>query len=381
MIELKGKYTNAKVYASIVEKEVIKQIQELIDCPYFEDSQIRIMPDTHAGKGAVIGFTSDVKNVIIPNIVGVDLSCGMSYMKLPKLKIDFNKLDRYIKNNIPSGFKKYSFFKYEKDLKNLDIDFYENLLDSFKLIGKEKDKSLFLNSIGTLGGGNHFIELNEDEENFYVVVHSGSRNFGLQIANYYQDLAFNKFNRKDVPKDLNGLPLSSKEGQDYLFMASNIAHNYAYYSRYFMVKSIVDFLLPNFFLKENLKVTTHNYIENNNDKYMIRKGAISAKLDEEVLIPLNMRDGSLICKGKGNKDWNESAPHGAGRILSRNKAKRELNLEDYKKSMKNVYTNCISKNTLDEAPMAYKNWKVIKEDMKDTVEVIKHIKPIYNFKG
>jgi len=390
MIELKGTFGKARVFTDNVEKECIKQVKELLEQHWISDLKIRIMPDCHAGKGCTIGTTMTIKDKIVPNLVGVDIGCGMTMAKLGKVSIQPDQLDKFIHKYIPAGFN-----IHDKRRK------YHQLYDLKCLEYINQDRAL--KSVGTLGSGNHFIEVNkDDEDNFYLVVHSGSRHLGLQIANYYQKLAYNtlvknyniknkiindfkkKGKHKKILSEIKELNFPKKElaylekrdFHNYLH-DMEIAQKYASSNR----RSILQNILNNFLKIEPLQITEtiHNYIDMNNK--ILRKGAISAQSNEEVLIPMNMRDGSLICFGIGNPDWNFSAPHGAGRIMSRTQAKKILNLQEFKNTMEGIFTTSGRKNTLDEAPMVYKPMKEIISNIKETVDIKKIIKPIYNFKA
>ena len=363
------------------------------------------------GKGAVIGFTANLGDKVIPNIVGVDISCGILCLNLGKIDLNLKWLDEGINKYIPAG---------RESHENKQVKF--NKIKELICFRELKDTPNFEKQIGTLGGGNHFIELDKDEEdNIYLVIHTGSRNMGKQIAEYYQDLAIklcsgyeefliNKSNiiheykeqgrkqeiqsalkelekeyeikKPKLPKEL--CYLEDKYKDDYLH-DMKICQEYATLNRETIAKIIIEKVI-NPMLNEKLEFnnidkfeTIHNYI--NFKDNIIRKGAISAYEGEKVIIPMNMRDGSLICIGKGNEDWNNSAPHGAGRIMSRGKAKENLNIEDYIKSMDGIYTTSVNQSTIDEAPMVYKNPQEIIENIKDTVDIINIIKPIYNFKA
>jgi tRNA-splicing ligase RtcB (3'-phosphate/5'-hydroxy nucleic acid ligase) len=391
MIEIKGKYNTAKVFTDNVEKVALEQILELCNQEFTRDSQIRIMPDTHAGAGCTIGTTMTIKDKIVPNLVGVDIGCGMYVSLIEKTNIDFDKIDKVIRSFVPSGF----------DVREIPHE-YNKFIEIESLKCREhidlKRASL---SIGTLGGGNHFIEMNKDEEgNIYLVVHSGSRYLGKQIAEYYQSKAGNEIRRKSNQAIITELKSKGRtkeihaeieknkckinntlayiDGQtfdDYIY-DMRIAQNFAEYNR----KAITEVIIGKMgFNTANSFTTVHNYIDL--DEMILRKGAISAKEGEVVIIPINMKDGSIIAKGKGNDDWNRSAPHGAGRLMSRKQAKNSLSLEAFKKSMDGIYTTSLSMNTLDEAPFAYKTMDEIIDNIKDSVEIIKIIKPIYNFKA
>ena len=356
--------SDVKIFATVIEDMAKGQVDLLAKQKSFHDQKIRIMPDVHAGKGSVIGFTSTMGDYIIPNVVGVDIGCGMKTIELGKCDIDLQKLDNMIKKYIPSstnihkeivcGFKKI-----------YDIKCYSEL----------KNPERFERSIGTLGGGNHFIEIDiDDEGNKYLILHSGSRNLGNQVAEHYQKMAVKQLKGENVPRDL--AYLSGKDKDDYLH-DMEICREYAVQNRQTMADIIfdkmgIDPFLPSF-------ETIHNYIDLENN--IIRKGAVNADKGKKLLIPLNMRDGCLIGIGKGNPDWNNSAPHGAGRIMSRTKAKAELSMEEYRKSMEGIFTTSVSLGTLDEMPMAYKDASAITDVIGDTVEIVAKIKPIYNFKA
>ena len=379
--KVKGKYNTAKVFSNKKEKNAIKQIENICNNAAYKNSKIRIMPDYHKGKGSVIGFTSTLENRIIPNAVGVDINCGMYTVELGDIDIDLKKLDNYIRHNIPHGFKK------NKQISN---KINNKLKKDVKKIAKKMnlDYKKQLRGIASLGGGNHFIEINISKSNKkYLVIHSGSRNFGLQVCNYHQKKAENYC--KNKAKDYNiekRLEYKLNKSQSFLeedlaekyFKDMKVAQNYSDVNRLLIAERIINFLGLNM---KNLKSfqTRHNYIDF--EDRIIRKGAISAHEKEKVLIPLNMRDGSILATGKGNEDWNFSAPHGAGRIMSRRQAKREISMKDYKNSMKDVYSTSISKKTLDEAPFAYKKSDEILNSIGETVEIIEVLRPIYNFKA
>jgi len=405
MLVLKGKYSTARVYTDNLEPEAAAQVIELCNQDFCKDSQIAIMPDTHAGKGCVIGFTANLGDKVIPNIVGVDIGCGMTTVELGKLHIDLEKMDEVIRKWVPSGMSVHE-GRIARFPKLLELFCYRDLTNTKRI---ER-------SIGTLGGGNHFIELDKDDEgNIYLVIHSGSRNLGNQVAHIYQNLAIDicagkedyflkrekliadykeegkrnliqsalkelKAKYEDMfpsyPKELCFLTGSYRE--KYLH-DMNICQEYASLNRETMANTILDKLLGKKLIDFSYFHTIHNYI--NFKDNIIRKGSISAYEGEKVLIPINMRDGSILAFGKGNADWNYSAPHGAGRLMSRTKAKENLTLEDYKKSMEGIYTTSVNYDTLDEAPMAYKPIEEILDNIQDTVEVYKVIKPIYNFKA
>jgi len=340
MIEVKGKYNTAKVFTDNLESEAKAQIIELCDQEFVKDSVIRIMPDAHAGAGCTIGTTMAISDKIVPNLVGVDIGCGMETIKLKHKEIDFEKLDKIIYDHIPSGFNIRK--KQHKYTENVDID---------SLVCKNHvDLERARLSIGTLGGGNHFIEINKDGNGtLYLVVHSGSRHLGKQAAEYYQDLAYKELTNKNSGSVKINKQLAYVHGKSYndYLHDMKIIQQYAVYNQ----KAIVDEIINRMqFDMEDQLTTIHNYIDLNS--MILRKGAISARKGERVLIPINMRDGSLICIGKGNKDWNYSAPHGAGRLMSRRQAKKTISLKEFKKTMEGIYTTTVSRDTLDECALA-----------------------------
>lgn len=392
MIELKGKYNECKIFTDEIDNATRGQITALLDQESMKETKIRIMPDCHAGAGCVIGTTMTIKDKLIPNLVGVDIGCGMYAIKLKEKRIDLPKLDSTIRKYIPFGFNIYITKAQYFDIYNIKAPI--NIDNA-------------LRSIGTLGGGNHFIEIDRDSDNhLWLVIHTGSRHAGLEVCNYYQNLAyknlkdnkelrnelieklksegrekeissalkeFSKENPTDIPK-----MLAYCEGDlfnDYIH-DMRIMQDYADTNR----RTIAKIIMKKMKLHPIHEIMTrHNYIDI--DNMILRKGSISAQKDEEVIIPMNMRDGSLICKGKGNPDWNYSAPHGAGRLMSRTEAKESISMNDYKKSMNGIYSSCISKGTIDESAFAYKPMQSIIDNIKDTVEIIDIIKPIYNFKA
>ena len=378
-----------KIHASIVDDITEQQVKQLANSEAYKNTIIRVMPDCHAGKGCTIGSVIQYTDKVVPNTVGVDIGCGMLVMELGQVDINLAELDDIIHKYIPSGF----------NIHDTPITSYKK-----KLIAHISDWEYIERSIGTLGGGNHFIELDEDDEgNKYLVIHSGSRNLGVQVCKYWQDKAVARLTddsdirkklidrlkaegrAKDISEELKKIKkpkidndLAYVEGEDlegYLH-DMELCQKYAILNRNIMGTLILEALG----IKEYKCFTTiHNYIDI--PSKTIRKGAISAKNNERVLIPMNMRDGSLICMGKGNPDWLFSAPHGAGRIMSRMQAKTNLNIEDFQKSMKGIYTTSVCEETIDEAPMVYKDAKKIMEDIVPTVEILKVIKPLYNFKA
>lgn len=394
---------NLKIFTNNIEDNAKTQIDLLLEQDAFKNCKVRIMPDVHAGAGCVIGFTGNLGDKVIPNIVGVDIGCGMLCVNLGNVDLDLEKLDRVIREYIPSGMN-----VHEEEVVHYDFSqlyCYDEL--------KNKDGWLE-KSLGTLGGGNHFIEIDiDDEDNKYLVIHTGSRNLGKQVAEIYQNKAIeycsykkemqeeknkiikeykeqgrekeiqqalidinNKYNGKiKLPKDL--CYLEGKDREDYLH-DMKLCQEFAYKNREWIYGEIVIKMGLALCVQDYFQCI-HNYI--NFEDNIVRKGAISARKGEKVIIPMNMRDGCIIGVGKGNEDWNYSAPHGAGRIMSRNIARQTLTMEDYKNSMSGIYTTSVNEETIDEAPMAYKPMEEIIEHIKDTVEVEKIIKPIYNFKA
>lgn len=393
--------SDLKVFTENIEPEALNQIYTLIKQPAFSECKVRIMPDVHAGAGCVIGFTADLGDKVIPNIVGVDIGCGMLTVELGAIDIDFERLDTAIRKRVPSG-------RNVHEGRTVQFD-----LQTLRCFRELKDTRRLERSIGTLGGGNHFIEVDIDEDNNkYLVIHTGSRNLGKQVAEYYQSLAveimqgkdelyerqaqlikeykaqgrkkeiekaIKELHRKFKPNPL-GIPkelcyLTGKYREDYLH-DMEICQRFAVLNRNAIASAIIDEMgwhsLGAF-------ETIHNYIEFGSN--MVRKGAISAKDGEKLLIPINMRDGCIIGVGKGNDDWNQSAPHGAGRIMSRSKAKETVSLEEFSQSMEGIYTTSVNASTLDESPMVYKPMDEIVANIEDTVEILKIIKPIYNFKA
>ena len=405
MKEIKGMYSSAKVFTDIIDEKAVEQIQTLCNQEFTKDAKIRIMPDAHAGVGCVIGFTANLGELVIPNIVGVDIGCGMLTVDLKDSQIDLEKLDQIIRKYIPSGTSVHSgrIMRFDK-------------LQELYCYRELKDSKRIERSIGTLGGGNHFIEVDVDENNHsYLVIHTGSRNLGKQVAQYYQNLAYDlmagkdellfkqeqlisdykKQGRKDelqeaikelrknciakevqLPKEL--CYLSGKYREQYLHDMA-ICQEYATLNRQMIAKIILKQLLDMSLEEFDYFETIHNYIDH--DENIMRKGAVSAKLNEKILIPINMRDGSLICLGKGNEEWNQSAPHGAGRLYSRQKAKELFSLNEFEDQMQGIYSTSINQHTLDECPMAYKSMDDIVNNIGETATIIQVIKPIYNFKA
>jgi RNA-splicing ligase RtcB len=366
MIELKGKYNTAKIFTNNAEPGSINQVQHLLEQDFLEGCKIRVMPDVHVGMYCTIGTAMTITDKVVPNHVGVDIGCGMETVLLKEKHLELHKLDKTIRDFIPSGFSI-----------RRDPHHYADRIDLDKLrCIRHVDKKRALLSVGTLGGGNHFIEVGKgDEGRLYLVVHSGSRNIGKQICEYYQNLAADALGRRGKGSDRGMAYLQGDMLKDYLHDMS-IIQEYASINRQAMVYEMekrMKFKIVDQF------TTIHNYIDL---EYMIlRKGAISAKAGERVLIPINMRDGSLICIGKGNEDWNYSAPHGAGRLMSRQVAKGKITLTEYKSTMEGIFSTSVSKATIDEAPFAYKPMEELIANMGDTVDIIERVKPIYNFKA
>lgn len=405
MLEINGAYSTAKIFTDVIEDTAIAQIKELCNQEFCKNSKVRIMPDVHTGAGCVIGFTANLGDMVIPNIVGVDIGCGMLTVELKNADFDFQTLDDVIREFVPSG-KSVHEGRMMRYPKLLDLNCYREL----------KETKRMERSIGTLGGGNHFIEIDVDDAgNKYLVIHTGSRNLGKQVADYYQNLAYDILSGKDnlfdeqekmiaeykaqgrkselqnaikelkrvfevktpnIPKDL--CYLTDKYRDAYLH-DMKICQEYATLNRL----TIAETLLNKLFNKElsdfEYFETVHNFIDLESN--LVRKGAVSAKKDEKLLIPINMRDGSLICIGKGNEDWNCSAPHGAGRLFSRMTAKEKFTVEEFENSMVGIFTTSINHKTLDECPMAYKDMTDIVNNIGPTADIFKVIKPVYNFKA
>lgn len=398
MLEIKGKVNRALCYAKVVEDEAIEQIRRMCDYEFTEGSQIRIMPDVHAGKGCTIGTTMTVHDKAVPNIVGVDIGCGMYTIDLGKADIDFERLDEAA-HFIPSG-----------------MNVWEGRQERFELSELRCYRSLrytkrLERSLGTLGGGNHFIEVDQAQDGRkYLVIHTGSRNLGKQVAEIYQQLAIdlNKGKetyfrqrddiiaeykaagkRKEIQAALEAISWNKRETtipEDLCFLYGTYFEDYLHdveVCQRFARRNrerIAEVLLERTGMRGSAAFhTIHNYIDTK--EMILRKGAIAAHEGEKVLIPLNMRDGSVLAVGKGNPEWNYSAPHGAGRLMSRRKAKESLDLQEYKHVMEGIYTTSVNESTLDEAPMAYKSLEDIIDVIKDSVTVIDVMKPIYNFKA
>lgn len=366
MIEIHGTYGEAIVYTQLLEPSAEKQIRTLCDRPQSENSRIRIMPDVHTGKGCVIGLTMTISDQVIPNLVGVDIGCGMLTVKLKEKRLNFPELDSVIHAHIPYGRNVRE--RPHRSCGQLDI----RELCCFK----EIDTRRALESLGSLGGGNHFIEVDTDGKSLYLVIHTGSRNPGLRVAEYYQKIAYHECGGRTqtgTPYELAYLTGSAM--QEYLH-DMEIMQKFADLNRTVIKEEILDRM---HLTEESSFTTIHNYIDM--EQMILRKGAVSAQEGERLLIPMNMRDGSLICTGLGNSDWNCSAPHGAGRRLSRQETMNSYTLQDFRKSMEGIYTSSVAKSTIDECPMAYKPLEEILENIRDTVRIDQIIKPVYNFKA
>ena len=400
MIELSGKYGTAKVFTDVVDNESISQVINLLNQPYVQGSKVRMMPDIHAGAGCTIGTTMTISDKICPNLVGVDIGCGMNVARIREDHIDLKKLDEVIRREIPSGFSIHSQAVPEADL--LDLASHLRCRNHVDI---ERAKR----SIGTLGGGNHFIEANMDDEgHIYIVIHSGSRHLGLEVANYYQEEAYKQltqYSKAEIDEVIESLkaagrkneiqsaieklrgerkhtpvpkPLAYVQGSlfdDYL-NDMQVVQRFARLNRYCMMRAIINTMDLHC---EDGFTTTHNYIDVGN--MILRKGSVSAHLGERFIIPINMRDGSLLCTGKGNPDWNYSAPHGAGRLMSRSAAKEAFTVDEFAKQMEGIYTTSVGQSTLDECPMAYKGMDDIVNNIGPTAQIDAIIKPIYNFKA
>jgi len=379
------------IFAETFEHEAFEQIKKLINFEAYENAKIRIMPDAHAGKGCVVGTTMTITNKVTPNLVGVDIGCGILTIMLANDEINFTKLDEVIKTKIPNGFNVHESPKQAFDFSNLRC-------------GKHVDLQRASLSLGSLGGGNHFIEVGKSEGgDTYLIIHSGSRKLGSDVCRYYQKLAQdtkngirrtqlinklkNEGREKEIQTELKKITLptinkelaylSGKDFDDYINDMA-IVQKYAVRNRATIARIILKEMELTAIALGQFE-TIHNYIDFK--RMILRKGAVSAEIGETLLIPINMSDGSLLCVGKGNPDWNYSAPHGAGRLMSRSKAKELLNMDDFNESMKTIFTTSVNEGTLDEAPQAYKSMDEIKRTITDTVQIIDVIKPLYNFKA
>lgn len=395
MIEINGRFTNAKIFAQTALQTAVDQIQELTDQAFMAGTKVRIMPDYHAGKGCVIGTTIQLQDRVVPNLVGIDVGCGVFVAQLDVPTVDFAQLDAIIRTYVPSG------QDIHKEV-SPSRHFVEFEGKQFRASGFKDDYTNL--SLGTLGGGNHFIELAKDEDDqHYLLIHTGSRYVGAKVANWHQKRAYENLRREDltekieamkqqgrqqeiqsmiqaykeqtpfVPKDLSYL--EGEAFHDYIH-DMKIAQQFARMNRWTIAETIAKQMDWHF---TDTFDTIHNYIDT--ETMTLRKGAVRANKDEKLVIPMNMRDGSLICIGKGNAEWNYSAPHGAGRMFSRRAAKKALNMADFKDTMQGIWTTSVNEETLDEAPMAYKPMSEITSAIGETVDIVKVIKPVYNFKA
>ena len=398
MIILNGKYNSAKVFTDNIEQDAIAQIIAFCSQPMSEGAHIRIMPDVHAGAGCTVGTTMTITDKVIPNLVGVDIGCGMETVRLKEKHIELQKLDKLIYEKIPSGFAiREKPHRYGENIDLTELYCYKHI-----------DPLRAEKSIGTLGGGNHFIEADKGEDgSIYIVIHSGSRHLGVETAKFYQNEAYRRLNKssdkeaaeliarlkaegreKQIQSELKKLAntkttdvpkhLAYCEGE----LFEQYIHDMKIVQKFAMLnrQAMMDEIIKGMHLHVEEQFTTiHNYIDT--DTMILRKGAVSAQAGEKLLIPINMRDGSLICTGKGNGDWNCSAPHGAGRLMSRSQAKQSFTVSEFKKQMAGIYTTSVNAQTLDECPMAYKSMEDIVDNIGDTVEINEVITPIYNFKA
>ena len=398
MIEIRGKYNEAKIFTDVVDSASIAQVQELCNQEFTAGSRIRLMPDIHAGAGCTIGTTMTIADKVVPNLVGVDIGCGMETVRIREGRLELQKLDKLIQEKIPSGFAiRDSAHPY---LSQIDL--------SELCCARHVDLPRAERSIGTLGGGNHFIEVDRDDDgNLYLVVHSGSRHLGVEVASHYQQAGYKALNRvddasvealvarmkaegreKEIPKEIKRLKNArqTRIPKALAYVSGDLfaqyIHDMRIVQRFAMLnrQAMVDVIVKGMKLHvEDQFSTIHNYIDT--DAKILRKGAVSAKAGERMLIPINMRDGSLLCVGKGNADWNFSAPHGAGRLMSRADARQAFTVSAFKKQMAGVYTTSVSKATLDECPVAYKGMEDILNRIGPTADVEKILRPIYNFKA
>lgn len=400
MIELKGKYNEAKIFTDVVDEASLSQVMLLLNQEFVQGSRIRMMPDIHAGAGCTIGTTMTVADKIVPNLVGVDIGCGMETVRVRERHMELQKLDKLIYEKIPSGF----------DIREKTHRYFDEVDLTELCCYKEIDAGRAEKSLGTLGGGNHFIEVDKDGEgNLYIVVHSGSRHLGLEVAGYYQREGYKRLNgtsKRDIDALIAGLKaqgreteiqgrlaeLKSKSGtqipQALAYVTGELFEEYIHDMKIIQRfaelnrQAMMDEILKGMKLHAEEQFTTiHNYIDT--DAMILRKGAVSARKGEKLLIPINMRDGSLICTGKGNDDWNQSAPHGAGRLMSRSAAKQSFTVSAFRKEMEKagVYSSSVGSGTLDECPMAYKGMEDIVRNIGDTAEIQSVIRPVYNFKA
>lgn len=398
MVTIQGRYNTAICYTNELEGAALEQIQAVCNQSEFTDCKIRIMPDVHAGKGCTIGTTMTIRDKIVPGMVGVDIGCGMETVELEEHEIDFEKLDALIRKEIPFG----------REIRDIPHPLNSEIDLTQLRCAEQVNLDRAMHSIGSLGGGNHFIEVDRAEDGqLFLVIHSGSRHLGTEVADYYQNeggralwggakhqiqetiaklkaegrsreiqktiMALKKEHELDIPKDL--AYVEGKLFDDYIH-DMKLTQQFAVLNR----KAMADVILEGMGLHAmDIFTTIHNYIDT--EAMILRKGSVSAKAGEKLLIPINMRDGSLICIGKGNKEWNCSAPHGAGRLMSRRAALSTLSMEEFQKEMKGIYTTCVVPDTLDESPMAYKSLDDIVSQIGPTAEIVERIRPVYNFKA
>ena len=394
MMKIKGKYNTAEIFTDNVEEGVISQILELCNQEIYKGSKIRIMPDTHKGASCVIGLTMAIKDKICVNFVGVDISCGMRVIKLKEKDIDFNLLDKVIRQHVPSGREVREI--YHKNSKQIDL----SELKCYKFINSDRA----LKSLGTLGGGNHFLEIDKDDKgNIYLVIHTGSRYLGKQVAEYYTETAYKKLTdnktekdkiitilksegrEKDIQTELQKIK-AIKINKDFAYVEGKLFDDYIHdmkiiqkYAELNRITIAEEILYHMNLHQESFFESVHNYIDT--ETLILRKGAIDASKGKQLIIPINMRDGAIIGIGKGNTDYNCSAAHGAGRVMSRRCAKKQISLKEFEDSMKGIWTTSVNENTIDESPMAYKPMNEIINNLKDTIDIVSIIKPIYNFKA
>jgi len=384
-----------KIFARTIEEQALEQIHEMSNCDAYKDCIVRIMPDCHAGNGCTVGTVIQVADRVVPNTVGVDIGCGMLVASFKNARLDLQRLDEVVNTKIASGF-----------------DIHEQPVAEFDEISQIRCKNVFdqqkaLCSLGSLGGGNHFIEVDVDDEGVtYIVIHSGSRNLGLRVCHHYQQLAIKSMNdiseltrpiierlksegrERDIQAEIQKIKRSTTTKKELAYLSGQILKDYLHdmdiVQRYAQLnrRTMLDIICREMDITPDSEFETiHNYIDFSGKDVILRKGAVSAKKGELLIIPINMRDGSLICMGKGNSDWLNSAPHGAGRLMSRSAAKQAITLEQFQASMKGIYSTSVCTETIDESPMAYKPMQEIIECVEPTVDILHIIKPIYNFKA
>ncbi|MBE5999811.1 MAG: RtcB family protein [Sarcina sp.] len=412
MIEIKGIYNTARIFTENCDNATVAQVRNLMDQPSVEGLKVRIMPDCHAGAGCVIGTTMTIRDKVIPNLVGVDIGCGMLATKLKEQRINLPKFDSISQAEIPSG------MNIRKTAHSLADTISAEDLACFRKRGCKVSPDVFRLSLGTLGGGNHFWELDRDEEeNIWLVVHTGSRRSGKDVAEFYQKQAYESLNltgrkrKQEIAKQREAFirklkdegradeisrllrswkpdfsPEEIKVPYELSWCEGDLFDDYIHDMKLMQAYAALNRRIITEVIMKKCKLhpveqfeTIHNYIDT--DHMILRKGSVSARKGERLLIPINMRDGALICVGKGNPDWNESAPHGAGRLMSRSEARSSISMKDYRESMAGIYTTCVSKGTVDESPMAYKPAAEIIANIEPTAEILSQIKPIYNYKA